>query len=56
VSEARRTTGKPRIKLDDVLEAPLTGYCHSCVSDWFAATGQGDLSEALARAREPDVP
>lgn len=34
-----------------VLDPPLEPYCHRHLIDWYAATGQGDLSEDIARAR-----
>lgn len=33
------------------LDPPLEPYCHQHLIDWYAATGQDDLSEAIARAR-----
>jgi hypothetical protein len=55
VSAAERSTGEPQVGFDHVLESPLVGYCYSCVIEWFAATGQGDLPEAIARVRAPHL-
>jgi hypothetical protein len=56
VRAAERSTGQPRISFGEVLESPIAGYCYPHACEWFAATGQGDLSEALARMRGPDAP
>jgi hypothetical protein len=32
----------------------ITGYCHECTREWFAATEQGDFSDAIACARLAD--
>jgi hypothetical protein len=33
------------------LDPPLEPHCHQHFLDWYAATGQGDLSDEIARAR-----
>ena len=38
------------------LDPPLVPYCHQHLMDWCAATGQGDLSEAIARAQARPKP
>jgi hypothetical protein len=34
----------------------LEAYCHQDLIEWYAATGQGNLSEAIARARAHSEP
>lgn len=55
IGAAERSTGERRIGFEHVLGTPLAGYCGACAGDWFAATGQGDLSEAIARVRAPHL-
>jgi len=33
------------------LDPPLEPYCHQHLIEWYSATGQGDLSQEIARAR-----
>lgn len=55
VDAAERNPDEPQIGFDHVLDSPLVPYCHECLRDWFAATGQGDLSEIISRARAPHL-
>ena len=38
------------------LDPPVEPYCHQHLVDWYSATGQGDLLEAIARARARSKP
>ena len=33
------------------LDPPLEPYCSGCIKNWYASTGQGNLSETIAQAR-----
>jgi hypothetical protein len=48
-------SAEPKIGFDHVLQSPLVPYCFDCLRDWYAATGQGDLSAVIAREREPHL-
>lgn len=50
IRAAGRTPESAQVGFAHALHEPMVGYCVECVRDWFAATGQGELSEAVASA------
>lgn len=54
ISRIEKSTKSSSSGFDLQLDSPLVPCCHSCLIDWYRATGQGDLSKAIAQVRSLD--